>query len=51
MQIYKYSKYGVQIYNKFISIDWFTNIFKFYAYLLNKGCLWQPESLPEVCPT
>ena len=32
-------------------IDRFTNIFKFYAYLFNKGCSWQPESLSEVCPT
>ena len=29
----------------------FINIFKFYACLFNKGCSWQPESLPEVCPT
>ena len=32
-------------------IDWFTNIFKLYAYFLNRYCSWQPESLPEVCPT
>ena len=32
-------------------IDRFTNILKFYAYLLNKGCSWQLESLPGVCPT
>ena len=25
-------------------IDRFTNIFKFYAYLFNKGCSWQPEA-------
>ena len=31
------------------TIDWFTYIFKFYAYLLNRGCSCKPESLPEVC--
>ena len=34
----------------FKQIDWFTNIFKFDACLFNKGCSWQPESLPEVLP-
>ena len=33
------------------TIDQFPRIFKFSAYLFNKGCYCQPESLPEVCPT
>ena len=34
------------------TIDQFTSyIIKLYAYLLNKGCFWQPESLSEVCLT
>jgi len=32
------------------TIDSFTNMLSM-LYILNKGCSWQPESLPEVCPT
>ena len=38
------------IYNR-APIDRFTDVFKLYACLFNKGCSWQPESLPEVCPS
>ena len=41
----------VQImYEHMMQIDLFTNTFKFYAYLLNKDCSWQPESLAWCLP-
>ena len=33
------------------AIDLFFPVLKLYAYLSNKGCSWQPESLPEACRT
>lgn len=41
--------YGNQVNS--LWIDRFINILNVYAYFLNKGWSWQPENLPETCPT
>ena len=46
-----YSLYELWGVNNVPIIDRFGNVLKFYAYLSNKGCSWQPESLPEACQT
>ena len=38
------------LYTKYyLTVDKFTNLFKLFAYFLDKGSSWPPECLPEVC--
>ena len=39
---------GGSLPNNLCRIDRFGNVFKFYAYLSNKGCSWQPECLSDI---
>ena len=49
----EFSQHGTlhAFWDKIKGIDQFTNIFKCYTCLFNKGCSGLPESLHEVCPT